>query len=224
MKETQRFAAFISYSHRDAKWAAWLQRALERYRLPVQVAREANLDRRIGAVFRDREELTAGANLGEHLLDALARSDALIVICSPNAIRSQWVGAEIEHFKSLGKAHRIFCLLVDGGAEAFPEPLLTDTEGNALEPLAADPRDHADGKRLARLKLIAGLLDLRLDQLAQRDLQRQRQLRAVYLTLGVLFTAVSVGAYWNWQQQRQEAQKVWSWCALSQENGMSCER
>ncbi len=207
MREDTRFAAFISYSHRDAKWAAWLQRALERYRLPAQVAREANLARRIGSVFRDREELTAGSNLGEHLLDALGRSDALIVICSPNAIQSQWVGAEIEHFKSLGKAHRIFCLLVDGGAEAFPEPLLTDTEGNALEPLAADPRDHADGKRLARLKLIAGLLDLRLDQLARRDLQRQRQLRAVYLSLGVMFTAVSVGAYWNWLQQRQEARE-----------------
>ena len=29
-----RYKAFISYSHQDRKWAAWLQRALEGYRIP----------------------------------------------------------------------------------------------------------------------------------------------------------------------------------------------
>ena len=31
---TFRYKAFISYSHRDKDWSAWLQRALEGYRIP----------------------------------------------------------------------------------------------------------------------------------------------------------------------------------------------
>ena len=65
------FVAFISYSHRDAAWAAWLQKALERYRLPRALAKETGLDKRVGKVFRDREELATGQNLGDHLLEAL---------------------------------------------------------------------------------------------------------------------------------------------------------
>ncbi len=38
------------------------------------------------------------------------------------------------------------------------------------EPLAAERRPHADGKRLGLLKLISGLLGTELDELVQRDL------------------------------------------------------
>ena len=170
MTESPRpFVAFISYSHRDTQWAAWIQKAVERYRLPNALAKETGLDKRIGKVFRDREELATGQNLGDHLLEALDNSDNLIVICSPNAVNSQWVGQEIEYFKKIGRGDRIFCLLVEGGAEALPEPLLTDVEGNPLEPLAADPRESGDGKRLAKLKLISGILGVKLDQLTRRE-------------------------------------------------------
>ena len=135
---SENYAAFISYSHRDAHWAKWLQRALEMYRLPAGLSSQTQLPRRLGKVFRDREELSTGQNLGEHLTRALDQSDNLIVICSPKACASPWVAKEIEYFKAQGKTNRIFCLLVEGGAEALPEPLLTDAEGKPLEPLAAD--------------------------------------------------------------------------------------
>ena len=71
MSETKRpYVAFISYSHRDSVWAAWIQKAIEHYRLPGALAKETGLDRRLGKVFRDREELSTGQNLGDHLLDA----------------------------------------------------------------------------------------------------------------------------------------------------------
>ena len=34
-RDQMKYWAFISYSHRDAKWATWLHRALESYRVPV---------------------------------------------------------------------------------------------------------------------------------------------------------------------------------------------
>ena len=33
----KRYSAFISYNHRDRRWAVWLHRALERYRIPKKL-------------------------------------------------------------------------------------------------------------------------------------------------------------------------------------------
>jgi tetratricopeptide (TPR) repeat protein len=60
----------------------------------------------------------------------------------------------------------------------FPAALFEGLE-QRLEPLAADARKWADGKPLAKLKLVAALLGISLDELRQRDLQRQRKLRAI---------------------------------------------
>jgi len=84
------YRAFISYSHVDHKWAVWLHRALERYRVPRRLAGTDGL-RRLGKMFRDEEELAAAAELGPKIEQALKSSDVLIVICSPNSARSKWV-------------------------------------------------------------------------------------------------------------------------------------
>ena len=203
MTESSRpFVAFISYSHRDTQWAAWIQKAVERYRLPNALAKETGLDKRIGKVFRDREELATGQNLGDHLLEALDNSDNLIVICSPNAVNSQWVGQEIEYINSIALGDRIFCLMVEGGAESLPAPLLTDVEGNPLEPLAADPREDGDGKRLAKLKLISGILGVKLDQLTRREQARQNQLRAIYTSIAGLFVVMGALAFISYREQQ----------------------
>ena len=208
MTESSRpFVAFISYSHRDTQWAAWIQKAVERYRLPNALAKETGLDKKVGKVFRDREELATGQNLGDHLLAALDNSDNLIVICSPNAVNSQWVGQEIEHFKSIGRGDRIFCLLVEGGAESLPKPLLTDVEGNPLEPLAADPRETGDGKRLAKLKLISGILGVKLDQLTRREQARQNQLRLFYSGIAGLVMFMSAAAFVSYREQQLARQQ-----------------
>ena len=205
------YAAFISYSHRDARWAKWLQRALEVYRLPAGLSSQRQLPRRLGKVFRDREELSTGQNLGEHLTRALDQSDSLIVICSPNACASPWVAKEIEYFKAQGKTDRIFCLLVEGGAEALPEPLLTDAEGKPLEPLAADPRDSGDGRTLAKLKLVSGMLGLNLDQLTQREQARTRQ-RRLQIAASVIVFLGAIGwgtfSYQAYQKEQRDAFEV----------------
>ena len=203
------YTAFISYSHRDSKWARWVQRSLENYRVPKTLASELAISRKLGKVFRDREELSTGQNLGDHLTAALDNSDNLIVICSPNSKASPWVAKEIEYFKALGRGDRIFCLLVEGGAESLADPLLTDVEGNPLEPLAADPRDEGDGKRLAKLKLISGILDTNLDQLAQRERARRQRLFAGYAGLANVFLiAVGAALYFEQERQNEAAQKA----------------
>ena len=72
---TQRYQAFISYSHADAGHAAWLQRRLETYRVPRRLHGKPGLHgpipARLGAVFRDREDLPASGDLGDTIRAAL---------------------------------------------------------------------------------------------------------------------------------------------------------
>ncbi len=183
---TFRFKAFISYSHRDRAWSAWLQRALEAYRVPKRlVGTEAEfgpVPQRLTPVFRDREDLPSASDLSSKVKESLAASEALIVICSPASTQSKWVNEEIRYFRSLGRADRIFALIVDGDPQpddpdqqCFPSALTTGMDGSPREPLAADARKWADGKLLAKLKIVSGILGIRLDDLRQRNMQRRRK-------------------------------------------------
>ena len=61
---------FISYNHKDVKWAQWLQKKLELYRLPTEAHNKLSDSRYIRPVFRDRDTLTSGAlndELRKHL-------------------------------------------------------------------------------------------------------------------------------------------------------------
>ena len=104
-----RYSAFISYSHRDERWARWLQTALETYRVPSPLARTQSgaASRRLSPVFRDRSDLPSATDLGAHIREALQDSANLIVICSPGASVSRWVNEEIRYFRSLGRGDRI---------------------------------------------------------------------------------------------------------------------
>ncbi|MGH1558080.1 toll/interleukin-1 receptor domain-containing protein [Caulobacter segnis] len=171
-----RYRAFISYNHRDAVFGRRLH-AVERYVLPRRlVGRETprgKVPRRLTPIFRDREELPAAHDLTVEVRAALATSNALIVVCTPNAAASPWVAREIQLFRALHPDRPILAALAEGEpAEAFPAPL---REGH--EPLAADFRPTGDGARLALLKLVAGVAGVGLDEVVQRD--AQRRLRSV---------------------------------------------
>lgn len=208
-----RYRAFISYSHQDRAWADWLHRALETYRVPGRLVgrttRMGIVPGRIAPVFRDREELATATSLGTVIHSALEASATLVVICSPAAARSRWVNEEILAYKRLGRADRILCLIAAGEPnasdtpesgleECFPEALryalaadgtLTDQRE---EPVAADARPGGDGKTGAKLKLLAGILGVGLDELRQREQQR-RQKRLVAVSAASLAGMVLAG-------------------------------
>jgi tetratricopeptide (TPR) repeat protein len=182
-----RYKAFISYSHEDRQWAAWLQRSLERYRVPRRlVGKEGSfgpIPARLAPVFRDREDLSSSADLGASVKESLESSESLVVICSPTAAASKWVNEEVGYFQSLGRHDRVFALIVDGDPQAadpeqrcFPNALTVNPDGTTREPLAGDTRKWADGRLLAKLKIIAGILGIRLDDLRRRDMQRRQKL------------------------------------------------
>lgn len=180
------YRAFISHSHADAKFAAWLQRAIETWRVPTRLQSELGFNR-VKPVFRDRTDLRAATNLGDALEDALRSSSALIIVCSNEAAKSDWVGQEITQYRKYNPDAPILPIIASGEPpHCFPESLLVDASGNASEPLAADARKNFDGKRDALLKVIAGIIDVDFDELKQRDFRRRQQ------KMGAL-TALSMG-------------------------------
>ncbi|PZR72179.1 MAG: hypothetical protein DLM73_13895 [Chthoniobacterales bacterium] len=213
-----KYWAFISYSHADAKWGDWLHVALETYRVPARLVRNAKpegmVPKRVFPVFRDREELASSSSLGENIQNALRSSRALIVICSPRAAASRWVNEEIKLYKSMGREDRVFCLIVDGEPNAPADSGLLESFPTAVrfrvgedgqvsdepaEPIAADAREGKDGKRNALLKLMAGIIGVPYDQLRQRERQRQIRQRlrfaalvaALALAAGLIYAAVA---------------------------------
>lgn len=201
MLSPRRYRAFISYSHADERWARWLQRALERYRVPGRLrALHPALPLRLYPVFRDRAELASATDLSDSIQRAMADSDALVVVCSPAAAASRWVNAEIRRFQADGRGPRIFCLLVAGRPDAeaadcaFPPALLRDEDGRPLpEPLAADLTPGGDGQHSALLKLAAGLLGVGIDEIKRRDAQRQARVWSAVAAGSLAVAALTIG-------------------------------
>jgi hypothetical protein len=207
--------AFISYSRHDEVWARKLHGFLETYRIPRglvgRTVHDRIIPRRLLPIFRDRDELAGDSDLGARIRDALATSRSLVVICSPYAATSKWVDQEVSTFKTMGRSDRIFPLIVAGEPfasedpdadlpECFPRSLRfkVDTEGAVTtersEPLAADAREGMDGWRNACLKLAAGILGVRFDELRQRERARrirQRLIRAAMSALAAVLVGIS---------------------------------
>ena len=203
------YRAFISYSHADKASADWLHRELEAYRLPPRLVGTrtdvGEVPARLAPIFRDRDELPAAGDLSDELRKALERSQFLIVIGSPAAARSRWVDEEVRRFKAMHGEGRVLALIASGlpgggeGQECFPPSLRfkLDSDGaltaEPAEPIAADLREDGDGKRLAKLKLVAGLTGLPLDALVQREaVRRQRRLVVLASLAGFLAISMSV--------------------------------
>jgi hypothetical protein len=114
-----RYWAFISYSHRDEKWASWLHKKLETYTGHKKLVGSMNrhgdpVPARMFPVFRDRDELEGAPDLPDRINEALRQSRFLIVVCSPDSARSKWVDEEIRTFKAWGRDDCVLALIVDG--------------------------------------------------------------------------------------------------------------
>ncbi len=191
------YYAFISYKREDEKWARWLQRKLEKYKLPVVLQNQYKLEyRSVKPVFRDKTDLATGT-VRSALSKELEVSKYLIVICSPSAAKSSWVNMEIEQFLQADKLNYIIPFIIKGkpfaddpGVECFPPSLRS-----MKEPLLGININEV-GKRAAFFRLVAGLLEIRTDDLIKREKRRIRNQRICAIAAGVMVMIVSGVFIW----------------------------
>jgi len=215
------YKAFISYSHDDEEFGSWLHKELEKYKIPKRLKEDyPHLPKTLYPIFRDRYELNAGDDLGVEILKALEKSDALIVVCSTKSSNSKWVNKEIIDFKMMHGEDRIFPIILDGkpfakesdkfddSLECFPEALkykidsewnLTDKETSIL---ASSTIEKEDGKELAKLKLISGILGVPFGEFYRRDEEQKRRDRDEAIDIWSLVSFIIIGfAIFSWVQR-----------------------
>jgi len=199
------YDAFISYRHSelDMEIAKKVHTGLETYHIPGSVRAKTG-KKKMGRVFRDQEELPIGSDLDDNISSALANSEYLIVICSPRTPGSYWVCKEIETFISMHGRSHILAVLIEGEPdESFPKQLLSDDNGEPVEPLAADVRGENRKERNSKfkteiLRLAAPIIGCSYDDLKQRHRERiiKRTLISVSAIAGVVAAAgIAFGIY-----------------------------
>lgn len=146
MKKTHDYYSFICHRSQDKSFALKLQKKIEKYKIPSKLG---YLTRHVRHVFVDKNELRK-PELKDELIEAIRKSDTLIVLCSPTSAspvdgttdwgdikdwkdpsRTGWIGFEISHFmeKNPEKPYaHIIPVVIDGDPEV----------GNCFHPLLLD--------------------------------------------------------------------------------------
>ena len=196
------YFAFISYSHKDKKWAEWIQRSIEHYRLPAIIRKEVQkqLPKKIAPVFRDATDLGVDV-LVDGLHEELEKSRFLIVVCSPNSAKpnaegKHFVDEEVRHFCELGRTKEIIPVIIEGTPEESFGPVLKSKEILALD---------ATKQSRARIlnDIVAKILGLKPDALWRRaERERKKRLVVKSIMCGILgLAAVFIGLF-AWDANR----------------------
>jgi len=231
--KTYRHFAFISYSRKDSKAAAWLQKRLEWFRFPVKLVPE---DRRppnpryIQPIYRDKTNLEVTT---EHywinIRRALEESRYLIVLCSPNSAKPRPgaeihpVNMEVVHFlETHGEdASLVAPIILSGdvtsdGDDAALCPalrqvgsLLTNRNLPTMVPDGDSP-DERDAWESGFVSLISYLLQLKRDSVGdhiQRESRRQARNLRLWIGAVALLAAVAISAGWIAVRQLAETER-----------------
>lgn len=169
--------AFISYSHVDMKHAERLDNFLLEFRLPISV-KQKYPDRRdkFDDVFRDNTGMGAPKDLTLEIQKQLDQSEYLIVICSPNAVKSDWVSKEIDHFKKNRGLEYIYPFVVDGIVNAK-----APNENLECMPIALRPYNGRAANistfsfEHAIIEILATILKVEVDEIWQRHVRLEEE-------------------------------------------------
>jgi len=103
-----RYKAFLSYKHGDDDaLATSLEKALEKFAKPT-------FKRRALEIFRDSNDLSVAADLGEKIRNGLETSEYIICMASPKYAQSKWCCREAEFWRDNKPIENFFIVLTDG--------------------------------------------------------------------------------------------------------------
>lgn len=211
MSNNYKSYAFISYSRKDEKWAKWLQRKLESYKLPTTIHNEYTSSKYLRPVFRDKTDLNTGI-LASELRNELDQSKFLIVICSPNSAKSKWVSEEVRAFIEQGRINDIIPFIVDGTPQDYQNDNPEECKEGECFPcfLRQFTKEHPDqellginikevGKEPAFIRVVSKMLAVDFDTLWKRN-KRQKLISRMIMVALLLIFIISIGYVWRANQ------------------------
>ena len=208
MEQQFKYFAFISYNSKDTAWGKKLQKKLEHYRMPATLCSEHGWKRTpISPIFFAPTDIQPGG-LSNELQERLRASQHLIVICSPNSAKSEWVGREIEFFHNLGRTNNIHFFIVEGSPHSGnPETECFNPVIDKLglpEILGANIHEKIYrwpwlNKERAYVQLISKLLGVEFDSIWQRH-KRLLVRRSVAWSIGSLAVIGALIGVWRANQ------------------------
>jgi hypothetical protein len=198
-----KYRAFLSYSHADMRWANWLHRRLENFKIDKDLVGTktslGQIPQTLRPIFRDRGDFSGGQTLTSATIEALDASAALVLICSTNAANRPLVNEEVRLFRSRHPGRPVVPIIVDGVApENFPPALRCELEPDGtiskrpITILAPDLRNSADGRNLALAKVVAGLLGLPTDEIFRRAERTRRQNARIRAAIAFAFVVLAI--------------------------------
>ena len=214
-----RYDVFISYSSVDQPAAKALQRQLESLGRPFYRAQP------VIKVFRDETAMSAHPSLLETITDALADSQYLLVLASPEAAGSKWVNLELDWWKGNRSASHVLLGYTAGevawDGDAMVSPLLPAAAKGLFssEPRWVDLRFLREGSRRRDPRLpdraaqfAAPVQDRDREEIYGEHLRRQRSLRrwraggiVALFTVIVLLSGITLYALRQRDAASQEA-------------------
>lgn len=200
------YYAFISYSTADEKWAKWLHKHLENYNLPSALRRTNNsLPKYIRPVFWYKTDLS-GTELHSALERELTSSRHLVLICSPESAKSEWVNDEVKSFVESNRTDSIIPFIVSGQPDkpedadyCYPPVLRNMPRTQMLRGIDVSKV----GKQHALIDVVSTMFGLRFDALWQRHKRARIRRNIGFALLALLFIFVGIGI-WDYNRSTYE--------------------
>lgn len=200
------YYAFISYSTADEKWAKWLHKHLENYNLPNALRRTNNsLPKYIRPVFWYKTDLS-GTELHSALERELTSSRHLVLICSPESAKSEWVNDEVKSFVESNRTDSIIPFIVSGQPDnpqgedyCYPSVLRNMPRTQMLRGIDVSKV----GKQHALIDVVSTMFGLRFDALWQRHKRARIRKNVVFALLAILFILAGIGI-WDYNRSTYE--------------------
>ena len=179
--------------------------------------------RKLIPIFRDRHELAAAGDLSDEIEDAIggiALPDRAVLARRRHVALDRQGDRLLQEAARRGpdpgrdRRRRALCQRRSRGARprnASRAALRTHYDGRGrptaqrAEPIAADLRETGDGRAMGLLKIVAGMLGVGLDDLAQREAQRRHRRHRLLTAASIAGMLGASGLAYTAIQARDEA-------------------
>jgi hypothetical protein len=131
----RRYDVFVSYSHRaDRGLAPAIQNGLQQLARPWYQIHALS-------VFRDETDLGASPGLWPAIRAALVRSSHFVLLASPEAATSIWVGREVKLWLRLHGTRRLYLAVTSGSDPMWNPRESSDAKTDPLPPILRQSYD-----------------------------------------------------------------------------------